>query len=302
MPAAVICRLNLKHPYIPTGSQIHGLFFELFRHLDADIADEFHAAHRKPFTVSPLLGAEEVAGEGGRKTVRVRVLRQPAARPNGRPKTYRETEAWLRFTLLDDRVSMHLPRLLAGARLPKSGFRVGPSSIQFSAFSADPRFHPLARLQTYAELAPPGAAAPAGGKNESPEQPLPKDGNRGIRLLFMTPTALRVQGANLPLPDPATLFTGYWHKWNMLSPVPAPDNVLTAIREEAAVRVSRHRIQTRLHRLSRAAQIGFIGEVSFQFASPDPEIRAWLTSLANFSTYSGSGYKTTMGMGLTAIA
>lgn len=213
-----------------------------------------------------------------------RAGRHPGSPAEGARRARATDSSFLRVTVLDDSLARRL--LIGAAKAPAAlkGLSLGPVPVVVRAIYLDPRTHPHARYEAYDALMP-----------RSQEGPAP----RGVRMRFTTPTALRVHAANLPLPEPVGLFRGYWHRWNEFAPEPAPESVLRAIEEGGVVLLSRHHIQTAPVRLSTSSQIGFVGEVSFEFATPDQAIAGWLTSLARFAFYAGSGYKSTMGMGMT---
>lgn len=180
----------------------------------------------------------------------------------------------IRITLLDDALGERLDRLFLSGRF--DDLHLGDGGIAVRSVRHSTR-NALCGRETYQGLAS--------------GQPL-----ESFRLQFVSPTALRVAGRNLPLPDPVGLFSGYLAKWNAFSPVPLRPDIAAAVAEGAVV-ISRHSIRTDVFPLPRAAQIGYVGDVVFRVM--DETIRPEISALARFAFYAGSGYKTTMGMGQT---
>lgn len=277
MPAALVCELSLEHRYLPTGSQLHGLFFALLNRLDPDLAGAVHGSPERPFTLSPLL---DHGGTPLDPELRSRGRRGPGLGNPSAPST-----VYWRITLLDDRHAAAMVRGASQTTHELDGLMAGPTPVTVRALFLDPRAHPLAGYRTYQELVEEAYVAPA----------------KGVRFRFLTPTTIRVRQTNLPIPEPVALFSGYARRWNAHASPVVPDEVLTAIHQgvPAPLRLSRHRIETRLFPLVPAPQIGFVGTASFDFTGTDPAVQAWLTTLASFAFFAGSGYKATMGMGLT---
>lgn len=278
MPVALVCELTLDHPYIPSGSQLHGLFFSLLGRLDPDLAAAVHGAQERPFTLSPLLDDQ---GNPLQAQSRSRDRRRDP--DQGSPPT--PFTVYWRITLLDDRHAAALVRGASRATHHLDGLKAGPVGVVVRALFLDTRTHPLAGYTTYEDLLESGTRAPA----------------KGVQFHFLTPTTIRVRQTNLPIPEPAALFSGYARRWNAHGAPAVPDDILAAIQQAspAPIRLSRHRIRTEVFPLAPASQIGFVGTASFDFARTGPAVQAWLTTLARFAFYAGSGYKATMGMGLT---
>lgn len=259
MPAALVIECTGEVRQA-NGTQLHGFVFSVFQRLNDRLAEALHDERRKPFTLSPLLDAE---------------FRPVWSGPLDADR-YVGT-CWLRVTILDDGLARALPGWLAGASL--RGLSLAGQALEVRSVTADPA-HPLAGVASYEELfmAGPGTH---------------------VDLRFLTPTSLRLGGNNLPLPEPVGLFRGYYHRWNAFSPIPAPPDVLAAIETGAPLALSRHRLTTSVYPLSPASQIGFVGQATFRLKTADGDLAAWLAALARLAFFAGSGYKTTMGMGLT---
>lgn len=120
---------------------------------------------------------------------------------------------------------------------------------------------------------------------------------REFILDYISPTTLRVHSRNYPLPDPKGLFKRYLYKWNSYSSHPFPEDIILIL--DKILAISRHNIRSEIYKFSNSLQIGFVGRVHFKVFSKDQELIKMINTLARFSYYTGSGYKTTMGMGQT---
>jgi CRISPR-associated endoribonuclease Cas6 len=65
-----------------------------------------------------------------------------------------------------------------------------------------------------------------------------------------------------------------------------------------ALKVSRYRLSTRLLDFGGYQELGFSGQVTYEFSRDVPvELARAINALADFAFYGGVGAKTTMGMG-----
>src|SRR5690606_35164033 len=104
---------------LPTGSQLHGLFFSLLGRIDPDLAAAVHGAPERPFTLSPLLDDQGKPQEPELRSRRRRHNFGPS-RPSGPSTVY-----W-RLTLLDDRHAAALVRGASRATQQLDRLNVGP--------------------------------------------------------------------------------------------------------------------------------------------------------------------------------
>lgn len=132
-----------------------------------------------------------------------------------------------------------------------------------------------------------------------------------VTLVFASPTSFRRQSKNYPLPDPVLVFQSLANRWNAF----AENKVDTALligRVGAGVAVSRARVQTVATALGNVKQIGFVGQAVYRMeegrrddggtvsagAVTDHQwLHHWANVLADFSFYSGVGYKCALGFG-----
>jgi CRISPR-associated endoribonuclease Cas6 len=232
----------------------------------------------KPYTVSTLLDE------------RGRPLQAGSWLQTGKP-------VWQRWTVFESHLAdllqkQILPYLPASMTLYKMGFRL-------DGFTFDPAQHPWAGQTSYAGLAQ--------------ETGLPEKA-RPARLEFMTPTAFRSEGADIPLPIPGHVFRGYWQKWNAFAPEayqinpvwPEFANACLIISELADINTGRWVFADG----TRGAATGFTGVAGFsllakkqcgEFAAYREGAERVLNHLARFAFYCGTGHHTTIGLGQTRL-
>ncbi len=244
-------------PYL--GRASHAAFLRIIAEADPSLAERLHAPdERRPFTCSDLFGVKRQKGG-------ITVL--PGA------------EAFLRYTGLTAEVSHHLRRLVE--RPPAA---VELDGVPFTVVGAtlDPAVHPLAGQSAYQELATRHLLQP------SPEH--------RAELEFLSPTAFRSGGLNVPLPLPGLVYGGLMEKWNAFAPVAIPAEVRRYAEECLAI--SRCDISTRpVPGKGEGLQIGFVGRCRYTATNRDRYWLGMVQLLTDFAFYAGVGYQTTVGMG-----
>lgn len=124
---------------------------------------------------------------------------------------------------------------------------------------------------------------------------------RQMTLRFLTPTAFRQGPVHLYFPLPGNVFARPWGLWQTYAPdvLQLPINWPEWCRD--CVYASQHHLRTEETALNQNGRFtGFVGEVRFQTVSQDEQnIRLW-QALGQLAALCGVGYKTTMGMGVTA--
>ncbi|MEC4896153.1 MAG: CRISPR system precrRNA processing endoribonuclease RAMP protein Cas6 [Oscillatoria sp. PMC 1051.18] len=124
---------------------------------------------------------------------------------------------------------------------------------------------------------------------------------RRFNLEFLTPTAFSQGSVNLPLPVPSLLFRSWLERWNHFAPVYLGGDELIGYLENA-IALQRHRLKTRTYRLQRGFVSGFIGNIQLQvFYRVDPLLANVAHLLIQYAQFSGTGMKTRLGMGQTAL-
>lgn len=248
-----------------SGHQAHAAFLEAVRQADAELAALLHAPGRplRPFTVSPLLGAE--VQEGGQ----IRLTPE---------RTYS-----LRVTLLEEGLYAELMgRFLEEGR---PALRLGTSTFLIAQVLVTPGSSPWAGYTTWKEL--------------TQARPLER---ATLEFLSPTAFSLgqRPWGKQFQvLPEPRFVFGSLLRSWNALAPAGLalePGPLEEYLAENTVVLEIAH-LRTAMWRYPRHLQVGFVGKVSYGFRGGDEDIRRQLNALADFSFYAGVGYKTTMGMG-----
>lgn len=124
---------------------------------------------------------------------------------------------------------------------------------------------------------------------------------REFNLQFLTPTALTVDRVRLPLPLPQSLFRSWLERWNHFGPVYLGGDELLGYLT-GAIALTHHRIMTRSFILPRGYVRGFIGDVTLQISQrADPLLAQVGNLLVEYAQFAGTGIKTRLGMGHTAI-
>lgn len=214
----------------------------------------------KPFTVSPLQGK--------------------FVREGDRIRLSSNSNYTLRLTILDETVfSTFLGSLLQKAS--SAEVRLQSSVFQVVQIATTPAASPWARCQDWRQIC---------------EQARP---DKRIKLQFISPTAFRSGGKrNVLFPQPALVFGSYLNRWNALSPVKLSLSVLDSL--DAHIILAQYRLETRILHFNNYQETGFEGFCDYIIddGTPEEDVAA-LNALADFAFYSGTGAKTTMGMGQT---
>ncbi|MBW4615246.1 MAG: CRISPR system precrRNA processing endoribonuclease RAMP protein Cas6 [Desmonostoc vinosum HA7617-LM4] len=124
---------------------------------------------------------------------------------------------------------------------------------------------------------------------------------RRFDLQFLTPTSFAQGGVSLPLPVPNLMFRSWLERWNHFAPVYLGGDELIAYLSNATI-LKNHKIQTRSLSLNKGYVNGFIGDVTLQiFNRVDPLLANVANLLVQYARFAGTGMKTRLGMGQTAI-
>jgi len=121
---------------------------------------------------------------------------------------------------------------------------------------------------------------------------------------MLTPTAHHREGClrkSIVLPSPELYFGSWLNRWNLCSPVPMPDELLSVVDDRMVVSAFAGCTKCVPQDRGRVF-IGFVGAVRFALLSPHsvpPEFRRMLLALARFATFCGTGVDTMRGMGQT---
>lgn len=237
------------------GHRAHGLFMTLIAASDPELAAALHAPSPvKPFTVAPMRMERQQLHAGSSYALRVTLLRGDLFPPFARSFLQPGTHELL----------------------------LGDVRFALREVLAMPGSHRWAGIATWQDLV-------EGGR--------PRE---EITLNFVTPTAF-TQGSDKSgrkqiglFPDPQAVFGSLLRRWNELSTIPLPADIL----ERVAVLPSRYELNTEMLHFAKSPQLGFVGRCSYRVLGAPDDLRV-LSTLANAAFYLGVGYKTTQGMGMT---
>lgn len=236
------------------GHHVHALFLELMRRADHTLAAALHApATTKPFTVAPLDARAQQLRPGSQYTLRMSLLR-------------------------NDLFTPFAHSFFQGATRE---VWLGRARFVVREVLTTPGSHPLAGSTSWAALL---------------ERSRPVD---ELALHFMTPTAFtlgsdeRGQRQIGLFPDAQAVFGSLLRRWNDLSSVALPSDLLQRI----TILPSRYSIQTQVLHFARNPQLGFVGHCRYTLRG-SPADQRLVHTLALAASFLGVGYKTTQGMGL----
>ncbi len=123
---------------------------------------------------------------------------------------------------------------------------------------------------------------------------------KNIRLNFLTATALKQNGEFLLFPDMELILKNLWNSWNTIFPE-------TPFDDEDALRllvrgtyITSNQLSSSIYRMKGNNIRGFYGNIIIGSRLSEP-MKELLYALLMLSEYSGTGVKTTLGMGKTAI-
>ncbi len=261
--AAVIYLEALESGFIrrATGRDVHGLWFDQWRRVDASYADALHAgSSRRPFTLSPLMG-----------------LPRPR---RGKVSLEEGTQAWFRVTSLESVLSTRLeadwlPRLPMEISLGELGWRVVGVATEADA-------HPWAGRADAQRLAQ--------------THLLDRKPPVSWQVSLTTPTAFHGAEGHIPFPLPSLLVGSWLRCWQTFGPVQLPKDTIASARRLV---VSAYRLKTVPVQDGYRTTIGCVGRLTMRALRMKPGERAAMNLLAAYAFWCGSGHRTTQGMGMT---
>lgn len=172
------------------GRASHALFLRLMSEHDPALSQSLHQDDDlKPFTCSNIFGAHRRA-----ETLMI---------APGEP-------LWLRYTGLNAPVSGFLTALADRARSGSLTIELEGAPFRVTGAALDASVHPYAGSAAYEQISAPYLLA----------RSMPAS---RFDLRFVSPTAFRARGHNLPLPLPGSVFGSLLDKWNAFAPIAMPD-------------------------------------------------------------------------------
>jgi CRISPR-associated endoribonuclease Cas6 len=244
------------------GRSLHALFLALVRQVDPPLAEALHADSRaKPFTVSMLRG---------------RFVRQ-----GGRSYASPDESYWVRYTVLTGEVFEALSYVLHGKQVFGEPVIIDGQTYDIERLVAEPeQSGGWGRLTSYGQLVDRASA------------------DIRISLEFTSPTTVRQGDVNLLFPLPVSVFGGYLRRWQAFSPVALEaDDLLDFVAK--AVVAERYELATRIVSYGEHQFNGCVGVCQYRVLSRDEDQIRVLNTLADFALFSGTGQKTTQGLGQT---
>ena len=238
----------------------HAIFLQAVSRHSVALAQHLHESSQvKPFTCSNVHGGHR---QGDQLHVQA------------------NASVWLRFTGLNAEVSAALHTL---AQQPPASVNLDGEDFGVVLATLDGQAHPRASSSTYESLSAPYLLAKAVPHSR-------------ITLRFVSPTAFRAKGQNLPLPLPRSVFGSLLDKWNAFGPIAFSDEVQRFAEECLAISQFRGRTRVWSGKAGKVL-IGFVGQATFAALNKDRYWLSLINVLADFAWYAGVGYQTTAGMG-----
>lgn len=247
-----------------SGRAVHGLWFDLWRHVSPEFAGQLHRGEDvSPFTLTPLMD-----------------LPRPR---QGHTLIQKDTQTWFRVATLNEALSTSL----TAQWLPALPEVVELGGVQWGVLghtcSSDE--HPWAGQIRYSEVAS--------------QQLFQNHPPKSWRMRFQTPTTFHGGAGHLPFPLPDSLVKSWMRRWQAFAPIALPEELPQQVRE--GVVVSAYKLKTVPVRYGKRLTVGSVGWVKLYAVDLHPAMRAGLNLLAYYAFYCGSGAKTTQGMGMTRV-
>jgi CRISPR-associated endoribonuclease Cas6 len=125
-----------------------------------------------------------------------------------------------------------------------------------------------------------------------------------IALSFLSPTSFRRRKHHFPLPVPTNLFHSYLRRWNDFADTKYDQNDFLEWVEDAVI-ILRHHLQSiKTVAGKRGSVTGFTGAIELgltKAAFSEPDYGQLFMALGRLAPYSGTGHKTTFGLGQTRL-
>ena len=118
--------------------------------------------------------------------------------------------------------------------------------------------------------------------------------------LFTSPRDDRQRNTALPFPDPLTLFTAVQQQWQSLNGPMLPYSGEQAV-HLAKCMVTEYHLETVKRVFPDGCSIGYLGWIEYTCLFQEEAAIASLNALARLAFFTGSGYLTERGMGVTTV-
>ena len=125
-----------------------------------------------------------------------------------------------------------------------------------------------------------------------------------INLSFVSPTSFRRKGHHFPLPVPVNLFHSYLRRWNDFSGIPIEQEAFLNWIDENVIIHKHHLESVKVAAGKRGSVTGFTGAISLGLSKPalaNTQFTQVFYALVQLAPYSGTGHKTTFGLGQTCL-
>lgn len=243
---------------------LHAWLLDQVRQLDPSLSAYLHDGEsEKPFTISPLQGVEIA--------------------PGGIPKVNPDHIYTWTITALSQPVVTWLATWL---QKPPQEIDLRGAPLQIIDWGLR-HAHPVHPPTTYEQLL------------ELPVPPSPQ-----IALSFLSPTSFRRRRHHFPLPVPTNLFHSYLRRWNDFSGIEYDQDDFLDWVEESVIILRHHLQSARTVAGKRGSVTGFTGAIELGLAKAalaDLDYVKLFMALGRLAPYSGTGHKTTFGLGQTRL-
>jgi CRISPR-associated endoribonuclease Cas6 len=121
-----------------------------------------------------------------------------------------------------------------------------------------------------------------------------------VSLTFLTPTSFRSEGVQILFPTPDLVLQSLYNRWKTFSPIKMED--VDADWGSLFV-VSRYQLQTKPVGFDRYQVMGCVGNIQYsRISSSNYYLSRFAYALFQLGTFTGVGYKSTMGLGRMRVS
>ena len=251
-----------KFPKV-SGVYVHAMFYNILRSVDSALSEELHNRDElKPYTLSCIIG------EG---------------KTNYSTYINKRKRYYYKASFLDDDVFRKFYKGIYEAFIKSNIQRIGKINFKIINFNIE-------KSTTIDEII---------------KRPI--EINNKFRIEFLSATGFRAKGRNLLFPEVGQVFKSYIDKWNTfvssyldLDSNAIDTNILESISNHCYV--TKYHLETEILDMGGYKIVGFRGNCDYQIDKDiSPKTLEIINNLLHFMSYCGTGYKTTMGMGLTRL-